>query len=87
MTATITIPAPAIPAVRGYNLDSLLPIVARRVHAGDFTSQCDIAKAYGLNKSTTPRWKQRALEMNLTNAQAWNAGLLLGRMNHILNRQ
>jgi hypothetical protein len=67
-----------------HDLDDLLPAVVQRVHAAEFASQPDIARAYGVYKSTVTRWKQIALTKGLTNTRAWSAGLLLGRMNKTL---
>jgi hypothetical protein len=79
--------AATVPAIRAfvrYDLDKFLPHVARRVLAAEFTSQSDMARAYGINKATTTKWKKRAVRMGLTDARCWDRGLTLGRLAHEL---
>jgi hypothetical protein len=70
-----------------HDLDALLPVVVQRVHAAEFVSQPDIARAYRVYKSTVTRWKQLALSRGLTNNHDWSMGLLLGRMNKTSHRE
>lgn len=64
-----------------HDLKAILPAVVRRIHAAEFSSQSDMARAYGVDKATTTRWKRIAFAMGLTDDRAWRCGLLLGRMN------
>ena len=79
-----TAAAPVPRAFKRHDLHAVLPAVCRRVHAAEFTSQTDMAKAYGIDKATATRWKKRALSMGLTDHRAWRCGLLLGHMNRAL---
>lgn len=66
------------------NLDDLLPTLVQRVHGAEFSSQPDIARAYGVRKSTVTHWKQTALSKGLTTVRSWSAGLLQGRIDKTL---
>ena len=63
-----------------YDLDRILPIVARRVLASDFASKLEIARSYGIHKDTVKHWRRRAVEMNLITDIDWQRGLLTGRL-------
>jgi hypothetical protein len=66
-----------------YDLDTLLPVVNRRVCRGDFTSQAELAACYGVEKSSATHWKRRALRLGLATEREWLAGFLRGQLNRL----
>lgn len=85
-------PAILTRAYHRYDLDNVLPIIARRVLDGDFTSLADIGEAYGVDRDTAKRWRRRSVEAGLITPAAWRRGMLKGRLvrlgaaNNDLNR-
>jgi hypothetical protein len=66
-----------------YDLNTLLPVVNRRVLRGDFVTQADMAANYGVEKSTATHWKRRALKLGLATEREWLAGFLRGQLNRL----
>ncbi len=58
-----------------HNLDRLLPELVRRIRSAEFSSQNEIAAAYGVTKSTVADWKRIAIERNLIDPVSWFVGL------------
>jgi hypothetical protein len=77
---TITTPKPRRGRRAHEHHTTFLPKLVSRVHAAEFSTQQDIARAYGTVEGTVTYWKKRALDMGLTDSRAWNRGLLLGRV-------
>lgn len=70
-------------AYHRYDLDNVLPIIARRVLDGDFASLADIGGAYGVDRDTAKRWRKRAVDAGLITPAAWSRGILKGRLSRI----
>ena len=63
-----------------YDLDNVLPIVCRRILAGEFSSKEEIARAYGVHWETVKKhWRPRAIKAGLITPAAWRKGILKGR--------
>ena len=66
-------------APTNYPLDAVLPVIARRVRLGDFATNREIAKAYGVEKTTVINWRHRAAAMGLITHFDWRLGMLRGK--------
>ena len=63
-----------------HDLTAVLPELARRVLAAEFTTLDEVAVAFGIDKATASRWKDKTVAGGLLDARAWRCAFLQARL-------
>lgn len=81
---TMTTLTPNLPHARRpprrHDLSTVLPELASRIRAGEFATLDEVAAAFGIDKATASRWKDRAVAQGLIDARTWRYAFLDARL-------